>query len=315
MAAGKISKEVLNPTLNAELSLFAGHLDNDARHLVVGERDKINGAWQKGVFNNVSITNLGAKAAARLMTFNDWDNDNSKLDAMFINIPAVNFSGMVKLTLFSGYNYENAMGGAEVLYHIGKVHATSYVNEKKVISMSSHFASRFYVGNAVFQESRLYIPITKSPNSRNILCVKIELFEADNPQMFNLINNITMNRDAAIAKPHPWTPQTRMEWIEATPQNGWQQPGAEYRRLRFSKDNLGFVHIQGEIFGGVTAINTVVTTLPIGYRPIIVAPLQAVRADDGTVFALQTDTDGSIFIGQLTLTGTIRINGSFYVGE
>lgn len=44
MTAGKISKEVLNSSLNAELSQFAEHLGNDERHLVAEERGKWNTA-------------------------------------------------------------------------------------------------------------------------------------------------------------------------------------------------------------------------------------------------------------------------------
>ncbi|WPK10601.1 phage tail protein [Lysinibacillus louembei] len=197
---------------------FVAHLDNETVHLKEGERDKIANSWQKGVYNDVSVTNLGTRIATRLMTFNDWDVNNSKLDATYINIPTNNFSGIIKLTLFSGYNVTNAMGGAEVLYHIGKVNETTYANEKKIISMSSHFTARFYVGDAVYLANRLYIPITKAPNSRNLLCVKIELIAADDGQAYNLINNITMSRDPLIAEPHPWTPQTS-SFVQKTGEN------------------------------------------------------------------------------------------------
>jgi len=168
---------------------------------------KIDNSWQKGVYNETSVTNLGQYVAARVIYFSDWDADNSKSDAIFVDIPIKAYSGLIKLTLAGDYKINNSMGGAEVTYQIGKVNDTSYEYSKTIMSISSSFASSFYIGDVVYLTDRMYIPITKAPNSRNPLTIKIELISITN-NAFTIINGIGVARDSAIVQPNPWTRQT-----------------------------------------------------------------------------------------------------------
>jgi hypothetical protein len=49
-------------------------------------------------------------------------------------------------------------------------------------------------------------------------------------------------------------------------ENSWVNYGATDYSLRFMKDQMGFVHIQGQVTGGTISANPVFT-LPTGYRP------------------------------------------------
>lgn len=170
-------------------------------------KPKVDNSWQKGIENNATITNLSPYVASRVVYFSEWDADNSKLDALFLSVPVVNFSGTLKLSLVGDFGVGNAMGGAEVYYQIGKVGSTSYSKTKSILTISSSFASSFYIGDAVYQDSRFYIPITKAPQTKNPLAVKIEL-QSINTNAFSIVSNATVSRDSLIAQPHPWTPQT-----------------------------------------------------------------------------------------------------------
>lgn len=54
-------------------------------------------------------------------------------------------------------------------------------------------------------------------------------------------------------------------WAAPILLNAWANQGGAFETVGYLKDPLGFVHIKGVITGG--ASNTVVFTLPPGYRP------------------------------------------------
>ena len=170
-------------------------------------KPKVDNSWQKDVYNDTDITNLGFMSASKVFRFDEWDVDNSKLDSMYINIPVGNaFSGLVKLTLTSNYNFGNAMGGAEIVYNVAKVGEDVFLNTMTINHISPDFATCFYVKPLVSMSERMYIPITKAPNTRNPINIKVEIFSAY--AIFDAVNNITLARDSSISQPHPWTPQT-----------------------------------------------------------------------------------------------------------
>src|SRR5699024_3344132 len=56
------------------------------------------------------------------------------------------------------------------------------------------------------------------------------------------------------------------DWIEPTMLNGWRGlSNPIFQPVRYMKDNLGFVHIDGAFLDGV---EPVIFVLPVGYRPI-----------------------------------------------
>lgn len=58
------------------------------------------------------------------------------------------------------------------------------------------------------------------------------------------------------------------EWIAPTLLNGWVNYGGGLATAGYRKDTHGYVRIKGNIKNGTTATNTVLFTLPEGYRPL-----------------------------------------------
>jgi len=172
-------------------------------------KPKVDNSWQKGVYNDTDITNIGARNAVKVLVFNneDWGADNTIPDACYINIPFETYSGTIKLTISGDYFASNAMGGAEVIYQVGKVGDSSFAKSKTIVSVSPSFAEGFYIGDCVYQYDRMYIPITRRTGAINPIAIKLE-FSSTTPDIFNRVKNIGIHRDAILAQPHPWTPQS-----------------------------------------------------------------------------------------------------------
>ena len=65
-------------------------------------------------------------------------------------------------------------------------------------------------------------------------------------------------------------------WRDLSLKNGWQHhPG--YTNVQYSKSFDGVVYIRGSARGGKIARETVITTLPIGFRPTQVLYLSAIN--------------------------------------
>lgn len=91
-------------------------------------------------------------------------------------------------------------------------------------------------------------------------------------------------------------------WRNADLKNGWETFDRNYTTAQFLKDDFGFVHIRGTIKNGVGTADTILFTLPVGYRPektelfttISYSPLKitpiAITAD-GIVKILITDAN------------------------
>jgi len=56
-------------------------------------------------------------------------------------------------------------------------------------------------------------------------------------------------------------------WTAPTLLNGWVNYGGSLATAGYTKDAHGFVHLKGNIKNGTTTINTVLFSLPLGYRP------------------------------------------------
>lgn len=92
--------------------------------------------------------------------------------------------------------------------------------------------------------------------------------------------------------------------------NGWTHVST-IEQLRYSKDFDGFVYMSGGITGGTTTIGTIITTLPVGYKPRHNTQLIVVRANDASIAAFNIGTNGEISIISNTATGVFRINVMF----
>ncbi len=57
-------------------------------------------------------------------------------------------------------------------------------------------------------------------------------------------------------------------WTNLGLSNGWTNFGGGYSDMRCMRSADGFVHLEGTIAPGVTANGTLITTLPVGFRPL-----------------------------------------------
>lgn len=57
------------------------------------------------------------------------------------------------------------------------------------------------------------------------------------------------------------------DWQYPTLLNGWVNFDSSYTPVRFMKDSMGFVHLEGMVKNGTTTIGTPLFILPVGYRP------------------------------------------------
>ena len=104
-------------------------------------------------------------------------------------------------------------------------------------------------------------------------------------------------------------------WIEATLQNDWTQPGTSTSRLSYYKDEFGTVTIAGQCTVGVDASGTVVTSLPSGYRPRASLPILIHNVSSGnTIGVLQITSNGELLVtssSNISTGNVVRILGSF----
>lgn len=89
----------------------------------------------------------------------------------------------------------------------------------------------------------------------------------------------------------------------ATLQNGWVTP-ASYSPLSFWKDSNGSIHLQGVIENGT--VGSMITTLPVGYRPSAIIDINGTATNSGTFAAFRIYTNGNVqhLSGGNVLVGT-----------
>jgi hypothetical protein len=98
-------------------------------------------------------------------------------------------------------------------------------------------------------------------------------------------------------------------WIDLAPymQNGW----SVYLPAAFMRDALGFVHMQGEILAGTTAADTVVCTLPIGFR----VKASVVSGANGRMSFVLPGNSGGVRGFNVVADGTIQLQNTTNGGE
>lgn len=90
--------------------------------------------------------------------------------------------------------------------------------------------------------------------------------------------------------------------------------------LRCMKDSFGFVHIWGVIKDGLTDYLTVISEMPIGYRPIndytaLIASGYVSTTVGYEALAIDVHTDGKLtLMRQRSSTSFLKISGSYFSG-
>ena len=104
--------------------------------------------------------------------------------------------------------------------------------------------------------------------------------------------------------------KTQENFISPVFENGWTSTGGS-TVLRYFKSTIGIVYLSGQARSGTISNGTVITTLPIGYRPTVPIIAASVRTNDGTYVRVDIGIDGAIKIYGLTATSDISINVAF----
>lgn len=91
------------------------------------------------------------------------------------------------------------------------------------------------------------------------------------------------------------------------------------RMVRFRKDAVGFIHLQGTAAGGTDTDGTIIFTLPSGYRPVddpVIIPVNGVQASAPHIARLRVNSDGSVRCYDLNASTFIGMDGvTFYSGS
>ncbi|MWV44578.1 hypothetical protein GRF59_13165 [Paenibacillus sp. HJL G12] len=107
-------------------------------------------------------------------------------------------------------------------------------------------------------------------------------------------------------------------WITPTLLNGWvSYNNSGYTTVRFFKDSLGFVHIDGLIKNGSILAGTTVFVLPVGYRPSQALSSASVSEDaiKISVTRIKVETDGQVRLSSGALRDLAVLNIPPFLAE
>lgn len=95
--------------------------------------------------------------------------------------------------------------------------------------------------------------------------------------------------------------------ITPTLQNSWTNYGTAYQGAGYWKDKCGVVHLCGLIKGGATTAETVIFTLPVGYRPAVSEKFFAVSMN--AICIIDVYGTGNVAIKTGANTGWLSLSG------
>lgn len=160
----------------------------------------------------------------------------------------------------------------------------SYGSDSPSTTFDNGSANWSYSGTQTF--TGIYDPVISIDNSW-LIKLTIEDFwysieyTVEIPTSFNLLDFRYTGKGLAIGKASekdcleiaiPIEISGDAKFVQETPisitlLNNWEDFGTEYEEPSYWKDDFGTVHVAGLIKGGLTAAETVLFTLPDGYRP------------------------------------------------
>ena len=174
-------------------------------------------AWQKGVYNDTDIINLGPDNAVRTFSISpsDWKSSvNVEQFGVYLPINGA-FSGIIKATYNSTWGNLEAWGGVEVVYEIGSFLSSLKLNRATIITASEQFTESYKVLPATVDNTTGHIALIllKAPRASNPLKIKVEIqgYFHTSQTVFDVLKNTTIHIDD-VGSPnyggYPWTPQT-----------------------------------------------------------------------------------------------------------
>lgn len=178
-------------------------------------KQKADNSLQMGKQNNNDSFNLGNVQAERTFMVNqsDWKS-LTNVETLMLSIPVGSFSGLIRVTYTSYWGqYDEASGGATVLYRIGKYGNEVKLNDFVLETITPKFAEHYKVDVAAVNDTIINISLHKGAKAYNPLLVKVELQGYSSPYKtaYELLKSAyatTIDSGSPTSFGYPWPPQT-----------------------------------------------------------------------------------------------------------
>lgn len=174
---------------------------------------KVDNSWQKNIYNNVEVMNLGSNSAEKVFNIKveDWKS-SVNVEVAYVCIPISAYSGTIRVTLASDYVNSDAGGGAIIEFSLITYGATVHKHTKTVNSITDTLARQYYIDDIAVDTGYVYIPVKKAPSARNPVSIKLELvcsspiFDAVNSSFISIIDS-----GSPTGMGYPWALQKGLD--------------------------------------------------------------------------------------------------------
>ncbi|MED4922891.1 phage tail protein [Anoxybacillus geothermalis] len=134
------------------------------------------------------------------------------------------------------------------------------------------------------------------------------------------VNDALAAHSADTTNPHPIYAKKQQEaWIAPTLLNGWGHVGFGTSTAGYMKDNFNFVHLKGSLWAGITSDNTILFTLPVGYRPLEDLTFPVFNASSSyaniTIGTVRVKANGDVIIIKVPYNGLLFLDGITFRAE
>ncbi|OMD29154.1 hypothetical protein BJP48_18865 [Paenibacillus odorifer] len=170
------------------------------------------------------------------------------------------------------------------------------------------YGERFNIAQADYDSSQpysvSYIKLDKSP----VPSVAGFYAASEKAQLHDLTDAVTEISSTVSALAAKKAEKDTPAWLYPTLLNGWVQFTSIISSASFYKDSFGIVHVRGTISSGVSAADTQLFMLPVGYRPAIQTVVTA-SSSNGTAMStgiMDITTSGRVSLGA---SGGVFYNG------
>ncbi|OMD19696.1 hypothetical protein BJP48_31635 [Paenibacillus odorifer] len=170
------------------------------------------------------------------------------------------------------------------------------------------YGERFNIAQADYDSSQAYsvsyIKLDKSP----VPGVTGFYAASEKAQLHDLTDAVTEISSTVSALAAKKAEKDTPAWLYPTLLNGWVQFTSIISSASFYKDSFGIVHVRGTISSGVSAADTLLFMLPVGYRPAIQTVVTA-SSSNGTAMStgiMDITTSGRVSLGA---SGGVFYNG------
>lgn len=169
---------------------------------------KVDNSWQKGVYNDTDIINVGELNTSRVFHIKNWDAPTGNVEKVSIVIPAEIFSGTVKVSVTSEWGHTNGTGAFEYETSYSKSGNDVHLHNRTIYKADQNIATECYFPDFDRNNSLFSIPIVRKPNAKNWLSVKIELLTIYDSFDILKLANIVYEDLGASWTGYPWAQQT-----------------------------------------------------------------------------------------------------------